>query len=102
MYVVACGSKPPVRSLDTERLLRRDSNDEDVMDADDDVVSDEISQIQTEFEHLWKEKVVDRAKSSPEEYVGAYKAIVEALRNLKTGTATIGAMHGFVEGANRV
>jgi len=100
IYIVACGSKPPAISLDNESSLRVDSDDDNVMVADDVVVSDEISQFHAEFEHLWKEKVLDRAKSRPPEYVNAYKAIVGALKNVKSGTATIGAMHRFAEGLN--
>jgi len=101
MYVVARGHKPPAESLDNEHSLRGYRDDSDVIDAYD-VVSDEISKFQAEFEHLWKEKVVDHARSRPPEYVNAYKAIVEALRILKPGTATICAMHRFAEGVNGV
>jgi len=99
MYIVACGSKPPPISLDKESSLHDDSDDDDIMDAN--VVSDEISRFQTELEHLWKEKVLDRAKSSPEEYVGAYKAIVGALRNLESSSSTISAMHTFADVVNQ-
>jgi len=93
MYVVACGHKPPGVSLDNERLLPGASDDE-VTDVED-IVSDEISEFQAEFNLLWKKKVVDRAKLNPAEYVDAYRAILETLRNLKTSSATISAMHTF-------
>jgi len=95
MYLVACGRRLPAASLDkdNERLLLGDSDD-DLLDADD-LVSDEISVVQAEYDLLWKEKVVDRVKSSPAEFVGAYRAMVGVLRNLKTVNATVSAMHTF-------
>jgi len=93
MYLVACGRKPPAGSLCNECSIRGDSDD-DVMNADD-VVSDELAIVQADFDIIWKKTVVDNAKSNPSEYVGAYKAMAKALKNLKSSKAISGAMHTF-------